>query len=313
MSDQNDKELPKDQVKKPISWNEIINSVFLAYGEEATKESEDSCIQLISDYLKETLNKYKTLTNYNVLIHYDQNSINKGDADSIYESVVSFDTSKPILYVIYSRGGSIGTAYLIGKLLREHCDEKISFAIPRIAKSAATLLCCVADEIHMGSLSELGPIDPQLKNKPVLGLKNAIEHLAQLVSANPGSSEMFAKYLNLSIDPINIGYYERVAESAVQYAERLLKTHKLNMGEDINRISNILVYTYKDHGFVIDKVEAISIFGNEIVRLDTDEYRFSNEVYSVLNLISAIANYLNHEFTYIGSLDSKSKFSKVTN
>ena len=48
-------------------------------------------------------------------------------------------------------------------------------------------------------------------------------YIAYLIKDYPQASEMFAKYLNLSIDPIHLGYYERVAESATQYAERLLK------------------------------------------------------------------------------------------
>ena len=54
-----------------------------------------------------------------------------------------------------------------------------------------------------------------------LGLKNSIEHLAELAKKYPEASEMFAKYLHLSLNLVNIGYYERVAESALQYSERL--------------------------------------------------------------------------------------------
>jgi len=47
----------------------------------------------------------------------------------------------------------------------------------------------------MGSLSELGPIDPQINELPALGLKNSVDHIAELVRKYPASSEMFAKYL----------------------------------------------------------------------------------------------------------------------
>lgn len=87
---------------------------------------------------------------------------------------------------------------------------------------------------------------------PALGLKNSIEHITDLVSKNPKSSEMFAKYLELTVEPVQIGYYERVAESAVQYAERLLEKHKSTLSSDPSIIAKKLVYGYKDHGFVID-------------------------------------------------------------
>ena len=42
------------------------------------------------------------------------------------------------------------------------------------------------------------------------------------------------------------------------------------------KIANDLVYSYKDHGFVIDKTEAIRIFGEEIINTNTQEYDLGN-------------------------------------
>ncbi|MBK8424799.1 MAG: hypothetical protein IPL27_01935 [Lewinellaceae bacterium] len=71
---------------------------------------------------------------------------------------------------------------------------------------------------------------------------------------------MFAKYLNLSLNLINIGYYERVAESALQYSERLLETHEDVLPKKPKEIAFDLVYKYKDHGFVIDKEKRTNIW-----------------------------------------------------
>ena len=229
----------------------------------------------------------------------------KTDADKIYDAVTKFDKSKPVLMVLLSGGGDPGTAYLIGKLCREYSNGEFIIAVPRRAKSAATLLCCAANEIHMGSLSELGPIDPQINSLPTLGLKNSIEHIAQLVAENPDASEMFAKYLHLSIEPIQIGHYERVAESAAQYAENLLITHPNNLPKEAKAIAHELVYKYKDHGFVIDKSEAVKILGDNIVKHNTQEYELGNSVYQFLNLLSTFAGYTNHNFYFIGGLESE--------
>ncbi len=155
----------------------------------------------------------------------------------------SFSDNKPLLLILYSNGGVIGSAYLIGQLCREKAEDKFVITVPRHAKSAATLLCCAADEIHMGSLSELGLIGPQINNLPALGLKNSIEHIAKLVKETSESAEMFAKYLHYSLKPIDLGYYERVAESAIHYAEKLEK--------NIAQIAYEFVYIYKDHRLVI--------------------------------------------------------------
>ena len=234
----------------------------------------------------------------------------KSDADHIYSAVTTFEEPKPILLVLLSTGGAISSAYLIGKLCREYAQDKLVIVVPREAKSAATLLCCAADEIHMGSLSELGPIDPQIDGLPALGLKSSIEHIADLVKSHPHSADMFAKYLHLSLKPIHLGYYERVAESATQYAERLLETHIATLKSPPAKIARDLVYSYKDHGFVIDQAEAENIFSDAVVKIKTPEYDVGNSVYETMQFVQRISNVMNHYFYFIGSCSSGPRFMK---
>jgi hypothetical protein len=199
---------------------------------------------------------------------------------------------------------------LIGKLCLEHSNNNLAITVPRHAKSAATLICCAAKEIHMGSLSELGPIDPQINDMPALGLKNAILHISEMVKIFPESSVMFANYLQKSLPLINLGYYERVAESAQQYAEQLLSTHQDILPNSVEDISRDLVYKYKDHGFVIDKEEAKKIFGN-VIKTNTPEYELGNQFYQALEFIRTVGRIFNHDFYFIGSIDADSiVFSK---
>lgn len=162
--------------------------------------------------------------------------------------------NKDILLILRNGGGPITPAYQIAKILKSLSNARFVVGVPREAKSAATLIALGADEIHMGLLGELGPIDPQIGNLPALGVKRALETLASLAQS-PGSSEMFANYLARTVRIDQIGYYERVAESAVQYAERLLRS-KPALVKRANDIAKLLVYEYKDHGFVIDSDEA---------------------------------------------------------
>src|SRR5262249_48776004 len=158
--------------------------------------------------------------------------------------------------------------YLISKCCKKS-TTKFVVAVPRLAKSAGTLIALGADEIHMGIISELGPIDPQIGDYPALGLGSAVEHIATLCKKHPESVEMLAKYLASSLNLHDLGYFERVSESAVQYAERLLNGKSLPFGQDPASVAKRFVYGYKDHGFVIDRDEATVILGSDIVRTDT--------------------------------------------
>lgn len=290
--------------------SDVANAVVKALSADppanAAKERDD-CLR---SYLAEQIAAHPVANDYNVLVLFDKGMMIKSDADHIYSAATRFDKPKPILLALRSTGGVIGSAYLIGKLCREYAKGKLVIVVPREAKSAATLLCCAADEIHMGSLSELGPIDPQIEGLPALGLKSSIEHIADLVKGHPHSADMLAKYLHLSLKPVHLGYYERVAESATQYAERLLKARETPAKNPASEIARNLVYSYKDHGFVIDQAEATEIFGDSVVKTKTPEYSLGNAVYETMQLVLRVAHVFNHDFYFIGSCNSRPNFMK---
>ncbi|EKO67657.1 serine dehydrogenase proteinase domain protein [Leptospira interrogans serovar Grippotyphosa str. LT2186] len=302
------KSLEEDYKKKESElWSRIVKSFLLAYGNKFSPNDEaNKCSALISEYLNAVFRRYKYLDGYNVFIHYDRDGIDKSCSDLIYESIKSYNNDKPLLYILYSKAGELEAAYLVGNLLRKQFPfNSIVFAIPRVAKSAGTLLCCIADEIHMGSLSELSPIMPNFRNESTSDLKNSLEYLAELVSEHPKSSELFAKYLSLSIDPSKIYISHQVDKSTLRRVEGLLKT-RLYGGN--HQTSNALMNAYDDYGPMIDSKETKEIFGHDIVKLDTEEYRFSNEIYLILNTFSSWGELFEYEFSFIGSLNSVAKF-----
>jgi len=64
------------------------------------------------------------------------------------------------LYIlIHSPGGYVSSAYIIASVLRETFDQMVAF-VPHIAASGATLIAISCNEIVMGDISQLSPIDP---------------------------------------------------------------------------------------------------------------------------------------------------------
>ena len=76
--------------------------------------------------------------------------------------------------------------------------------------------------------------------------------------------------------------------------------HLSKLNKPAAEIANELVYSYKDHSFVIDKTEAMSIFGPDIMKHNTPIYFLANEMYKTLNMINGFLNWLNHTFYFIG-------------
>ncbi len=297
---------PEEKDKTKLTWVDLVDQFFDCYAKESPSDIDKKVfVGKLASFLKQEIAQVVNSDKYNILVLYDNIRMVKTDSDRIYAAINAFgDRTKPILLVIVSGGGEPASAYLIGKLCQEFCNGNFVVSVPRYAKSAATLLSCAANEIHMGSLSELGPIDPQIDDMPTLGLKNSIEHIAELVSNNPGSGEMFARYLQRTVPPIQIGYYERVAESLMQYAEKLLHKQKDKLPFTPKEVSVKLVYGYKDHGFVIDKEEAMQIFGDKIIKSGTPEYQIGNIIYGILSSVERWANSINNIFYFTGSLDT---------
>lgn len=284
------------------SLGDYLVKILISLEDDKQDSTEKAIMECIAFAMKSHTDIFEK---YHVLIQFDDTTMKRVDADNIYASLKRWkqEGKKDILLVLYSFGGDIASGYLISKLCREFTAKKFVVAVPRLAKSAATLICCGADEIHMGSLSELGPIDPQINKLPALGLKNTIKQIAETSSLYPGSTSLFSEYLAKTIKPIDLGYFDRIVESASQYAQRLLGKRCKKLTQDrIKRLADHLVYDYNDHGFVIDKGEAKEIFGDDVIKIDSPEYIFSNAVYSLLSMISNICED-KYKFYFIGSCD----------
>lgn len=290
-------------LNKIPTFEDLLDQVDVALREARRADVRESISKLVIHELQADV---QNLKDYHVLIQYDDTSMKRIDADNIYKALknANIDKKKDILLILFSFGGDIASAYLISKLCREYSKGRFVVAVPRMAKSAATLICCGADEIHMGSLSELGPLDPQFNHLLALGLKNTIRQIAETVTEFPKSSNLFSEYLAKTIAPIDLGYYDRIVDSASQYARRLLlKRHNAPTEGEIQKLTTRLVYEYSDHGFVIDKSEAMEIFGNSVVKIDTPEYALANKVYTLLNLIERRCA-SHYQLYFIGNYDA---------
>ena len=147
----------------------------------------------------------------------------------------------------------------------------------------------------------LGPIAPPLGGYPALGLTNALNKVAELAAKFPQSSDMWSAYLGAKLDLNDLGYFDRVTESAAQYAERLMRDKALPEGKTAAATASHFVNHYKDHSFVIDYDEAISLLGTNTIKTDTKEYAFGNAVYVFLNLVElALSAFKDRDFALVG-------------
>ncbi|MGG7671027.1 SDH family Clp fold serine proteinase [Pseudomonas sp. WC2] len=286
-----DTEQPASSDSEPTE-KKVRNAKYI--GELITKAMTDAEIEkVLTHEINSMISEHSALKDFDVIFLYDHQQISRNHSSAIYQSLSEKKVNKNILLILRSAGGEVEPAYLISKMCnRFKGDNKFFICIPAEAKSAATLLSLGADELHMGGMSELGPIDPQINDFPALAFSGTLEKITQLADKYPNAADMLAKYLiGSELDVRALGHYDRITESATQYATLLLQakaTSTTGSVKDCESLASHFTNHYKDHNFVIDIDEAQKLLGSDMVKADTDVYSACHEIHKFLETVEQI-------------------------
>jgi len=198
-----------------------------------------------------------------------------------------------------THGGDAHAAFRIARCLRFHYKH-VRLVVPHYCKSAGTLIAVGADTVAIGDTGELGPLDVQIANRKELFERSsgldftealiAMQQHARmafrgaLIDIRGGgqvSTKMAGEFatqlavgavsaMYAQIDPIQVGEVYRAMKIAYEYAERLNRQSKQLKDGALTSLVN----GYPDHGFVIDRKEAESIF-NRVEKLLEEEREFA--------------------------------------
>jgi hypothetical protein len=119
----------------------------------------------IENALSTRCNAANKLIAYTFRFGHPRASINSADVAALETVLKSVSGAQQINVLIHSPGGDGTVIEKMVEMCRAHLagnNKKLRVIVPNVAKSAATLFALGADEILMGYLSELGPIDPQV-------------------------------------------------------------------------------------------------------------------------------------------------------
>ena len=230
-----------------------------------------------------SVNDIAELTDKDIIVI--SHSINRGLHKSLSEVISSSKLHKNCIVYLTTFGGDADAAYRIGRCLQHHY-ENIRVVIPGFCKSAGTLICMAANELGIGDLGELGPLDVQILRKDEVGDRSSGLDITEAMGiiSNQITSAFQNNLLNLrkktrlstkiagdfavrlatsiieplytQIDPQTLGENQRAIAIAYQYGIRLSNKNKSITEPNLLR----LITQYPSHGFVIDRGEAKEIF-----------------------------------------------------
>ena len=230
-----------------------------------------------------------------LLVNHDMDWDCVGEVRGVADKL---DNAGTLTVLVNSLGGDIRCAYLMLLALRDRVRD-IEILAPGYAKSAATFFCLGADSIHMGRYGELGPLDMQIVDrssgrtvqtsaletfKTLEGLLDysvdSLNVIVQFLRSAPmdvphaldNARQLFAVIaspLYGQIDPRELGAMGRYMSISEEYSMRVMRRWAYSDLSYAGRyeMARRLIWSYPDHGFVIDLIEAQEI-GLKAERLD---------------------------------------------
>ncbi|MFP2960512.1 SDH family Clp fold serine proteinase [Myxococcus sp. 1LA] len=223
----------------------------------------------------------------------DQDSIRRGIAEEVFRELQPLSTPVDELWVMLnSVGGDLNGAYQIARRLQSTA-KTVRVVIPRMAKSAATLITLGCHEVVMHPLAELGPIDTQTDvlragkrmMRSTLDVMRSIEYLREFAmnsyvrvakflvdysattpyqlpieQATPSAATVMNALVEpifSQIDPIQMAECYRLLDVSREYGRRLMSVSYTTMAEGKREdLLSKMAEGYPAHGFIIDFKEA---------------------------------------------------------
>lgn len=214
------------------------------------------------------------------------------------QQIAAKKSRKSAILILVSNGGDPDAAFKIARYF-QHSYERFSVLVSGLCKSAGTLIALGAHELVFMPYGELGPLDIQMSRidkfeqmQSGLVISDSLTTLeeralavydqtsSELLQGNRGMISfasasaaavevMKAIYSPVlaRIDPEEIGVRARAMRIAQDYGKRLDAA-----GQNLNdETLTLLSEKYPSHSFVIDHIEAASLFKN--VRLANEQER----------------------------------------
>ncbi|MBK9207627.1 MAG: ATP-dependent Clp protease proteolytic subunit [Anaerolineales bacterium] len=201
-------------------------------------------------------------------------SVCHDDVLALFKLLEKIGKQEKIYLFLKSSGGNGQASLRIVNLLRQYCNELVA-VIPLECASAATMITLGANEILMGPMAYLTPVDTSLTHalSPIDRdndrVSVSLDELTRVVrlwqSQKSDSSENPYQELFQHVHPLVIGAVDRAESLSIMLCKELLAYH-IKDDETQENIASALNEKYPSHGYPILFEEAKRI-GLKVNRL----------------------------------------------
>jgi len=209
-------------------------------------------------------------------------SVCHDDVLALYELLEKLGHQQKIYLFIKSSGGNGQASLRLVNLLRQYCQEVIA-VVPLECASAATMITLGANEIQMGPMAYLTPVDTSLThslspidrdNDRVSVSLDELTRVVRLWQAQNGEAkENPYQELFQHVHPLVIGAVDRAESLSIMLCRELLAYH-IHDESKAHEIAATLNGKYPSHSY--------PILLNEARKIGLNVSALSREVYSLL-------------------------------
>ena len=161
-------------------------------------------------------------------------------------------SAKKLYLLVNSPGGGMSSSYKIAKVLRNCFDEIVTF-VPHIAASGGTLLAVMGNEIVMGEMSQISPMDVQIPYKgtrvsAATFMRFYYRATSWFETVAPEEAPYPQRALADKLDPFIMEEWDGFMDASIDYVTEILTLAGYDNSE---KLARRLVLAYPTHGYVI--------------------------------------------------------------
>ncbi len=231
-----------------------------------SKKSKEKQPPILFDKTQTIIKQVNELLGGTLVTYFNnpRGSVCHDDVLALYELLEKIGHQPKIYLFLKSSGGNGQASLRLVNLLRQYCDEVIA-VLPLECASAATMITLGANEIQMGPMAYLTPVDTSLThslspidrdNDRVSVSLDELTRVVRLWQAQNGDArENPYKELFQHVHPLVIGAVDRAESLSIMLCKELLAYH-IKVEAEADKIANSLNAKYPSHGYPILYEEA---------------------------------------------------------
>jgi serine dehydrogenase proteinase len=207
------------------NWRDVLDEIHRFQVENQADPTRAH--QAVDVIRRQYLLRLHEKTGRNIIAYYSgflskpsifQSAIGDEDKNGFMMAVHGLERNLGLDLILHTQGGSIAATESLVNYLRKMFGDNMRAVIPQIAMSAGTMLACSCKSILMGKQSNLGPIDPHVRDIPTYGVLQEFKRAYREVKRDPSKLVIWQSIIS-QYRPTFLGQ----CENAVQWSNSFVK------------------------------------------------------------------------------------------